>query len=322
MTVGIYTEEEIRRAVTMDQAIDCVERALAAYSSGLADVPPVVHLEVPENRGEVHIKAARIRNEPVYVVKVASGFYGNGTRNLPVGSGMMMAFSAETGFPLAVLLDNGYLTELRTAAAGAVAARHLAVAGEVEQVAVIGAGVQGRFQLEALRRVRPFRRALVYDHHTTNVVTYLREMRGRLGGDAEIERADTLHQAVRGSAVVITTTPARSPYLRPEWVGEGTHITAMGSDGPGKQELFPEVLALADRVFADSLQQCLAYGEIHSAIASGHLRKEDVAGELGEVILGRVPGRQDDRQITVCDLTGVGVQDAAIAQLALSVLQA
>ncbi len=311
--VSLFQEAEIRESVTLPEAIEAMEKAFAAYSNKTASVPGVIHLDVPEHQGEVHIKAGYLHGAPEYVVKLAAGFWENRRRNLPVGSGLMIVCSAETGFPQAVLLDNGYLTELRTAAAGAVAAKYMARLAS-EQVAILGAGMQGRFQLQALACVRNFRRVMIYDHRTTNVARYLSDMQGKI--DAELIPASSVEEAARGSRIIITTTPSRYPILRAAWVEPGTHITAMGSDGADKQELHTDVLVRADRLIADSLPQCLRFGEIHHAVEEGVLQEQDVDGELGDVISGRIQGRANDQEITVCDLTGVGVQDAAIAGLA------
>ncbi len=313
MQVSVFHEDEIRRILTIPEAIEAMEHAFAAYSNKTASVPGVIHLDVPEHQGEVHVKAGYLHGAPEYVVKLAAGFWENRTRNLPVGSGLMIVCSAETGFPQAILLDNGYLTELRTAAAGAVAAKYMAPT-DVEQVAILGAGMQGRFQLRALACVRNFRRVLIYDHRTTNIAKCITDLRGQI--NAELIPAATVEKAARGSRVIVTTTPSREPILRAAWVEPGTHITAMGSDGADKQELHTDVLARAGRVIADSLPQCLKFGEIHHAVEEGVLLESDVDGELGDVISGRVVGRGDAQEITVCDLTGVGVQDAAIAGLA------
>jgi ectoine utilization protein EutC len=309
----LISEAELRRAVTLSDAIPAMEEAFVTYSQKRATVPPVVQLDVPENRGEIHVKAGHIHGASEYVIKIAAGFYDNPERNLPVGSGLMMVFDSVTGFPLAMLLDNGFLTELRTAAAGAVAAKYMAPQ-KVDQVGIIGAGVQGRFQLESLAQVRHFRRVRVYDHHTKNVTKYLSDMQPKF--EAQMEAASTSEDAVRGSNVIITATPSRKPILLGEWIGPRTHITAMGSDSPDKQELDTSVLARADRIIADSVVQCVIQGEIHHAVKVGILKDTDVDGELGDVISGKVPGRLNDEEITICDLTGVGVQDAAIAKIA------
>jgi ornithine cyclodeaminase len=309
----LIQEDELRRAVTLMDAIAAMEQAFVTYSQKRATVPPVVQLDVPENRGEIHIKAGHIHGASEYVIKIAAGFYDNPKRKLPVGSGLMMVFDSVTGFPQAILLDNGFLTELRTAAAGAVAAKYMATKN-VEQVGILGAGVQGRFQLEALACVRHFQRVRIYDHHSANIEKYLSEMQGKFG--AQIEAASTPEEAARGSNVLITATPSRKPLVLGEWIHQGTHITAMGSDSPDKQELDTSVLARADRIIADSIVQCVIQGEIHHAVKVGILKDLDVDGELGDVISGTVPGRLNDEEITICDLTGVGVQDAAIAKIA------
>lgn len=312
MAVRVLNEAQIRKAVTIEEAITAVEKAFIAYSTKQASLPSVIQLDVPDTKGEVHVKAGYIFGEREYVVKIASGFWENRKKDLPVSGGLMLAFSSETGFPVAILLDNGYLTELRTAAAGAVAAKYMAP-NAVEQVAVIGAGAQGRYQIEALTRVCSFDRLMVYDHHSSNVDRYRTEMKERLR--AEIVPAATPKEAVQGSRIVITTTPSRVPILHGDWIERGTHITAMGSDNPEKQELDISVLQKADRIIADSIPQCMRLGEIHHAVAAGLLSEADIDGELGSVVSGDVPGRTSDSEITVCDLTGVGVQDAAIAGL-------
>lgn len=311
----ILTEEEIRGAVTMDGAIRVVEEAFAALSRGEARLPGVIGLEIPESRGEVHVKGAHLAGAPYYVFKVASGFWSNAERGLPVSGGLMMAFDAATGAPAAILLDNGYLTDLRTGAAGGVAARHLAKKSP-QRIAMIGAGIQGRFQLRALARVLGgLPPVAAWSRNPETVTAYAREMAAELG--AEVEAAPSIEAAVSGADLIVTSTPSREPLVRAEWLAPGAHVTAVGSDGPDKRELHVDVLARADRVFADRLSQCLRLGEIHHAVEAGVLREADVAGELGDVILGRVPGRRSDEEITVADLTGVGVQDAAIAALAL-----
>lgn len=319
MNIKVFKEQEIRNQITYPEAIAAMEKAFAAYSAGKAMVPPVMHLDVPENEGEVHIKSAYVLGTPSYTIKIASGFYRNKERGLPLSGGMMLVFDSQTGYPLAFLLDNGYLTDFRTAAAGAVASKYLAPR-EVQQVAVIGAGMQGRMQVEALSFVRKFKRVNVYDHRTTNVVRYINEMQGKI--EADFQSAESVRDAVHGSQVVITATPSREALIDVTWIEPGTHITALGSDGPHKQELDPKILAKADRVIADSIEQCIKLGEIHHAVKLDLLKREDIDGELGQVISGAIPGRQSENEITVSDLTGVGVQDAFIAELAFTKLSA
>jgi ornithine cyclodeaminase len=186
----------------------------------------------------------------------------------------------------------------------------------LRQAGIIGAGSQARYQLEALLGVRRPERTVVYARRPERAAAFAREMGERLA--LRVEVAASAREAVEGSDVVITATTARTPVVRAEWVGAGTHITAVGADSPEKQELEAAVLARADLVVADRRDQCLRLGEIHHAVAQGVLRPEDVDAELGEVAAGQAPGRTSDDQVTVADLTGVGVQDAAVADFVVA----
>jgi len=315
MNYRLYLEPEIKKLVNLQAAIEAVESSFAAYSSGQAVLPGVINLDLPEFQGEVHIKAAYIKGEEYYVIKVASGFYQNPGLGLPVGNGLVLVFLAKTGELVAILLDNGYLTELRTAAAGAVAAKYLSKE-KIEKVAVVGSGVQARFQLQALAEVRNFKEVSVWSRNPENVRKYIEDMKNAFPS-VEFKPAASAEEAIKEADLVITATPSRRPIVRAEWLKPGVHITAMGSDGPGKQELFPEVLARADRLFCDSLAQCKRLGEVHHALEAGLIEESKISGEIGEIILGLKPGRQSDGEISVADLTGLGVQDAVVAGLFL-----
>ncbi|MCX8159721.1 MAG: ornithine cyclodeaminase family protein [Candidatus Saccharicenans sp.] len=315
MEARLYFEPEIKGLVNLKEAIKAVEDSFAAYSSGRAVLPGVINLDLTAFQGEVHVKAAYIEGDEYYVIKTASGFYRNPELGLPVGNGLMQVFEARTGQLAAILFDRGYLTELRTAAAGAVAARYLAK-NEIKKVAVIGSGVQARFQLRALAEVRNFREVAVWSRRPENVRSYIQEMTPVFPGVVFLQ-AESAEVAVREADLVITATPSRQPIIRAEWLKPGAHLTAMGSDGPEKQELYPEVLARADRLFCDSMEQCRRLGEVHHALEAGLISENSISGEIGELVLGRKPGRQSDGEITVADLTGLGAQDAAVASLFL-----
>jgi ectoine utilization protein EutC len=321
--IVVLTEPEIRQLVSLDdEALAAIEDAFSRLAAGLADVPPIVGLFVPSRHGEVDVKAAYIHGLPSLAVKIASGFFDNGVHGLPSGSGLMVVLSAVTGFPQAVLLDNGYLTDVRTALAGAAAAKYLAPAS-VRTVGVVGAGTQGRLQVRALRLVRGFERVLVHDRSAAAADAYVREMSAWFdaagGGAAHVTVAQAdAETLVRESQVVVTCTPSHDPIVRAAWLHPGLHVTAMGADTPEKQELEAAVLARADRLACDLKAQCVARGEFHHALASGALGSDANVCELGELTSGRRAGRQRDGEITVCALTGVGVQDTAIALLAYS----
>jgi len=180
------------------------------------------------------------------------------------------------------------------------------------KVAVIGTGTQARLQVMALSKVRALEEVRVWGRDRKKAEAYAAEMSGKLG--VSVIASATAEDAVRGSDVVITATMSASPLVKVEWISGGTHITAMGSDEPGKQELDTRILARADKVVVDSLKQCARLGEVHHAIEDGSMKESDVHAEIGEVLLGKRPGRESDKEVTVCDLTGIAIQDVAIAQ--------
>ena len=314
MKITILTEAEIRGCIALDgEAISAVADGFTRLAAGEATLPPILRVDVPEHDGEVDVKTAYIRGLDSFAIKIASGFFENYRLGLPTGSGMMVIVSAKTGVPEAVLLDNGYLTDVRTGAAGALAARHLA-RNEIETAGVIGSGMQARYQMMGLRQVRDFRRLMVYGIVPEQVERYAAEMAPRLG--VEVVKAEDAGTVVRNSDVVVTCTPSRQPYLKAEWLHPGLHITAMGSDSEKKQELHADALGRANVLVCDRKSQCFRLGELHHGLEEGVISRDDDIIELGELTSGQKPGRRSDDEITICDLTGVGVQDTAIALLA------
>lgn len=315
----IYNRSEIKQSVQLDrEVLDAVEDAFSKLQAGQVEMPPIMRVDIPEHRGEVDVKTAYVHGWDSFAIKVSSGFFHNAKLGLPSGNGMMLLLSAVTGIPEAVLLDNGYLTDVRTAAAGAVAAKYLAPE-HVETAGVIGAGTQARYQVMALRQVRHFQRLVVYGPTAERVQQFAREMETRL--NVHIVRAETPEEVVRESDVVVTATPASEPIVKAEWLHPGLHITAMGSDAEHKQELEDEVLQRADVCVCDVKAQCVELGELHHVWTHWDDDRKDSVVELGELTTGKTPGRTGDRQVTVCDLTGTGVQDTAIARLALRKLE-
>jgi ectoine utilization protein EutC len=292
------------------ELVDAIADAFTALASGRVVMPPILHMALPEVNGEVDVKTAWLPGLPSFALKVSPGFFDNPKRGLPSLSGLMMLLSAETGRLEALHLDNGWLTDLRTAAAGAVAARHLARA-DARVAGVLGAGTQARVQIEALTLVRPIERVLVWARDAAKAEAYADQMAERLGLDVlPVASAERL---VLEADVVVTTTPARTPLVVADWLHPGLHVTAMGADAPDKNELHPAVLARADRLVCDSRAQCARQGELHHALAA---HPEIEVTELGEITAGRAPGRRSEGEVTVADLTGTGVQDTAIALLA------
>ncbi len=310
MKLRLLTEKEIRALLGPKEALEVVREAFVKLAKGEVILPGVINLDIPDTRTEAHIKGAYLRGARHFAVKVASGSYDNPARGLPSGGGMFLAFDASTGLPTAVLFDNGYLTDVRTGAAGALAADLLAKR-TVGRVGILGVGTQARYQLAALLGVRQPKAIVAWGRDRGRAEAFAKEMKATHG--VAVEAAPSAEVACRGADIVITVTPSREPLVHASWVESGMHITAVGSDGPEKQELDVDVLAKTDKVVADSLDQCLRLGEIHHAVEAGVLAREDVYAEIGEIAAGLKPGRQSDQEITVADLTGVGVQDAAVA---------
>jgi ornithine cyclodeaminase len=311
--VLVVNEQQIREVAELDSAsLAAVEEAFSWVADDRVSMPPIMHIEVAEHHGDVDIKSAYVSGLDAFAVKIASGFFKNQERGLPNSSGMMVVLSAETGFCEAVLLDNGYLTNLRTGLAGGVAAKYLAPE-RVRTAGVIGAGAQARFQIRGLRLVREFDELLVWSLFEDETARYVEEMSAELG--LPVRAAASAEEVVRASDFVVTTTPSREPIIKAAWLHPGLHITAMGSDLPGKQELEAEVVTKADRYVCDRRSQVALLGELAHAIKAGLLPEDVAVTELGELTSGRKPGRQSAEEITVCDLTGMGVQDTAISLL-------
>jgi ornithine cyclodeaminase len=264
------------------------------------------------------VKTAWIPGFDGFAIKVSPGFFDNPKIGLPSLNGLMMLFSAKTGLAEALFLDNGYLTDIRTAAAGAVVAKYLAP-GHVATAGVIGTGVQARLQMAAAHLVRPFNRVLVWGRDRDKAKACAADIEKLIPVEAiAVEEAA---RAVHDAELVVTTTPAREPVVRAEWLRPGQHITAMGSDQAGKNEIEPKALADADLYVADRVSQCELLGELQSAIRT-KLWTGGVPAELGDVITGKAAGRPSPGAITICDLTGTGAQDTAIATHALTAIRA
>lgn len=314
----IFTESEIKQMIQLEEKIlPVIEDAFTQLAVKDVIMPPIMRVDVKESNGEVDVKTAYIPGKDMFALKVSSGFFNNYKLGLPSANGLMMLISTVTGEPKALLLDNGYLTEVRTAAAGAIAAKHMAKK-DVQTVGIIGTGAQARYQLKALNLVRDFEKVLVYGRSLENAKQLQADMEDIL--DADIQIAEDVETVVRNSDIVVTTTPVTEPLIKADWLHPGLHITAMGSDAEEKQELEADVLKKADRFVCDTKAQCARLGELHHSIDQGFISEDASVIELGEVTSGKTEGRLSDEEITVCDLTGTGVQDTAIALLAFKLL--
>ena len=313
-TMTILTEADLRKIVKLDlDAVACVENAFRALATLPVVMPPILRLDIPEHRGEVDVKTAYVPGIDGFAIKISPGFFDNPKLGLPSTNGMMVLLSAKTGLVEALLLDNGYLTDIRTAAAGAVAAKHLA-RPDSSVAAIFGAGAQAKLQLEALTLVRQIGEARIWARDAAKAEAAADELRETLGILVRVERDPA--KAAAGADVIVTTTPSTKPLIHAGFVSAGQHITAMGSDAEHKNEIAPAIIRMADLYVADSARQTRRLGELHHAIDAGVMAADTEIAELGEIIAGKRHGRRSAGDITLADLTGTGVQDTAIATLA------
>jgi len=311
----IYDLDKIKEVIGRIDVVKSIEEGFIAYSQGKVVVPPVGELIIEKPPGEVHIKYGYIKDGDYYVIKIASGFYENHKLNLPSGNGLMLVFSQKTGELECVLLDEAYLTDVRTAAAGAVTAKYLAPKN-VRRIGIFGAGIQGKMQLEYLKSVTDCKDVIVWGINREELDAYKGYMESR---GYTVETTLKAEDVAGSCNLIVTATPSKTPLMSVDHIQKGTHITAMGSDTPVKNELDPKILGKADIVVADSISQCLVRGEIYHAIKAGELKKEKLL-ELGNVIVNKELQRNSDDQITVADLTGVAVQDIQISKAVFKAL--
>jgi ornithine cyclodeaminase len=310
----ILDRAEILRRLDHAAGIAAVRESLIAYSAGKVQQPPVVHMGFAAANGDCHVKCAHVAGAPVFVVKIATGFYDNPARGLPSSNGMMVAVSAATGEPVALLFDEGMLTDWRTGYAGALATRLCWPKGAT-RLGIVGAGIQARMQLRALRVLAPG------EPLSVSVWGRSAEKAERFAADVadlglDVTPMTSLADLCAAAQVIVTTTPATAPLVRAEWIAPGTHVTAVGADSPGKQELETGLVARAGILLADSAAQSIDHGEFAHAVAAGLVPAErigEIGASLGAGSLTREPGA-----ISIADLTGLGAEDAAIAGAVLA----
>jgi len=312
----ILTWPQIKPLIKNLDVYKAMKDAFIQYSLGHAEIPPVGELIMDDPEGEVHIKYGYLKGGKHYVIKIASGFPANEQLGLIPGQGMMLLFNLSTGEPDAVLIDNANLTVIRTAVAGALASKALAKKS-VDNALIIGTGVQARYQAKYLCDLMSIKKLSIWGRDKDKAEQVKRDL---IDLHLNITVEDDLEQSASRSNLIITTTSAKEPILKSDWIQPGTHITAVGSDTHEKCELDFKILAKADVIVADSIEQNLIRGEIHQAIKHGAIDKNQLT-EIGEIFNGTKSGRTKDDQISIADLTGVAIQDLVIAESVLSAYQ-
>lgn len=298
---------EVERVLTPRLCIEAVEDAFRQLAQGKVPAPGILGLHAGE--GSFHVKAGLLNaDRPYFAAKVNANFPGNPRHGLPTIQGVVYLCDAANGAPLAVM-DSGSITALRTAAASAVAAKHLAT-GDCDVALICGCGAQAMAQMRALQAVRRSRRWLAFDTEPAKAVAFAAAAGAELG--ITFKPVTDLAQAVGESRIIVTCTTARRFFITREMVRPGTFIAAVGADSENKQEIDPRLLADA-KLVTDLTAQAATIGDLHHAIAAGVMTTKDVHAELGEIVAGRKPGRASEAEITVFDSTGTGLQDVAAA---------
>jgi len=311
--IRILSREDVRQSLPMAEAIEAVKAAFAQLSTGRADVPLRVALEVPRHNGVTLFMPAYLAADDQMAVKIVSVFNDNPAKGLPLIHALVTVVDATTGEPVAVM-DGTYLTALRTGAASG-AGTDLLARQEAGTAAIFGAGVQGRTQLEAVCAVRPIEKVWVYDISPQQAATFAEEMTLRLSVPVEV--AGTPAEAVRQADVICTATTATSPVFDGADVRPGTHINAVGAYTPQMQEI-PVETVLRAKVVIDHRESSLAEaGDLIIPLQQGRMTEAHIYAELGEISAGLKPGRTSAEEITLFKSVGVAVQDAAAASAVL-----
>ena len=313
MTI-IVNQKQLKKCVSISlESLNIIEKAFSQLSKGKAIMPPIMRLDINENNGEVDVKTAYIKGLDTFAIKISPGFFNNPKIGLPTTSGMMILLDSKTGVLKAISLDKGYLTDVRTAVAGAIASKYLAKKS-ISNVGIVGAGAQAKLQLEALSLVKKPKEIRLWARNENSAKAYIAEINKKYNFKTFI--CKTVQEVTENSEIVISTTPSKEPLIKAEWLHPGLQITAMGSDAEHKNEIDPQIIATADLYVCDRQSQTSILGELHHAIKKGIVDKNKEYAEVGEIINGTKKGRKSDQEIIICDLTGTGVQDTAIARFA------
>jgi len=307
----ILNRKEIEALIDYEKAINAIREAFIAVSRGEVNLPPVGHITFPDEQADCHIKYGHMRGQENFVIKIATGFPNN-TTDIPNNNGLSLVLSAQTGEVKAVLHDEAVMTDIRTGIAAAIASKALGRANS-KSILIVGTGIQAQRQIEAHTAIfgkdmkftiwgRSFEKAeAIAAQFQENLTCFV---------------SDDLETACKQADFIVTTTGTFKPIIEQSWIKRGTHITAVGADAPGKQELQTELVTTADIIATDIASQCLDHGEIATAEQKGLLDHNTLV-EFGDLLAGKKTGRTNDDQITIADLTGIAAQDIAIANVVL-----
>lgn len=324
MKITILSRKELERVLEMPRVVHGVKAVYKLKSQGDTVVWPLVEHQFSGSEAVMDIRSGGVFGDiNLHGLKMLNNFPENAAVGLPVFTGMLMVFDSENGLPLGVM-DASYITCMRTGAAGAIGVQTLA-RPESEVLFMLGAGKQSIFQIAATLTCMPgIRKVYIADALSQeNAGDFAENCRSRLKEGFGIDRPDVdftastdMARDIGESDIVITITPARSPVIKKEWIRPGTHFSCIGADMAGKEEIDPELFRGA-RVYADDINQCARVGEMEIPIKTGVIAKDDVIGEIGQVLAGRIEGRKTAEDITIFDATGLALLDLVTAKSAI-----
>ena len=314
MRLRILSAEDVRRALPMTEAIEAVKSAFAQLSAGKANVPLRTPIEVSAHNGITFFMPGYLSGNDQMAIKIVSIFKGNIDRGLPLIHALAVVVDPITGQPQAVM-DGTYLTALRTGAASGVATELLAIP-EAKVVAIVGAGAQGRTQLEGVCAVRPIHEVWVYDTNPKQSANYAREMSERLSVPIKVSQSPD--EALTDADIICTSTASFTPVFSDKWLKQGAHINAIGAYTPQMQEIPAETVVRAKVVIDHRSASLAEAGDLLIPLKQGLIKLDHIYAELGEIIAGSKPGRESESEITLFKSVGVAVQDIAAASRALA----
>ncbi len=302
-------QDEVKSVMDMHSDMQVVERAFRQHGLGRVQMPPKSYLYYTAYNGDLRTMPAYLEEENITGVKIVNVHPGNPDRGLPTVMALIVLISPETGAPVAIM-DGTYLTDIRTGAAGGIAAKYLA-RKDSKVIGIIGVGNQAKTQLEALVEVFEPELVRITSRTKESCERFIREMAGVT--PCEIRYEESIEK-VCNCDILVTTTPTRKPIVKAQWIKEGTHINAIGADAVGKEELDPELL-IRSKIVVDDIVQALHSGEVNVPLSKHYISENDIHAQLGEVITGLKPGRTSEEEITIFDSTGLAIQDVASAHL-------
>jgi len=309
MEVLWLTQEEVKSVMDMHSDMQVVERAFRQHGLGKVQMPPKSYLYYTAYNGDLRTMPAYLEEEDITGVKIVNVHPGNPALGLPTVMALIVLISPQTGAPIAIM-DGTYLTDIRTGAAGGIAAKYLA-RKDSKVIGMVGAGNQARTQLEALSEVFELELVKVTSRTKESCEQFIREAADIIS--CEIRYEEKIEN-VCDCDILVTTTPTRKPIVKAQWIKEGTHINAIGADAVGKEELDPELI-IRSKIVVDDIVQALHSGEVNVPLSKHYISENDIHAQLGEVIVGLKPGRTSEEEITIFDSTGLAIQDVASAHL-------